>query len=233
MADTAKRAAIYARFSSDLQTDRSIEDQIALCREACARAGLTVVATFDDRAISGSSTMNRAGFQAMMRAAEARAFDVMMVEDIDRLSRDQEDYHRARKRLEFIGVAIHSAHGAVSRIDGSLRALMSELFLENLAGHVRRGMHGVIRDGRHAGGKAYGYRTTAKRGVLEIDPAQATIVRRIFEAYVNGEGAHGIAATLNRDGIAPPAVRFGTRQRSMGAHGARTEFYITKSMQAA
>src|SRR5690348_10230556 len=92
-----KRAVIYARFSSDLQRDKSIDDQIALCREVCDRAGMTIVATFNDRAISGASTKNRPGFQAMMRSAQSRAFDMLIAEDIDRISRDQEDYHAARK----------------------------------------------------------------------------------------------------------------------------------------
>ncbi|MGT2467397.1 recombinase family protein [Mesorhizobium atlanticum] len=44
-----KRAALYARYSSDLQTDRSIEDQIALCTDSAAKQGLTVVSVFHDR----------------------------------------------------------------------------------------------------------------------------------------------------------------------------------------
>jgi hypothetical protein len=47
------KAAIYARFSSDKQSDRSIEDQIALCRALCAREGLTIAGLFEDRAIIG------------------------------------------------------------------------------------------------------------------------------------------------------------------------------------
>ena len=46
------RAAIYARFSTDLQDDRSIEDQIAICREYARRNDLVVVETYDDRASS-------------------------------------------------------------------------------------------------------------------------------------------------------------------------------------
>src|ERR1700722_9197960 len=101
------RAAIYARYSSDNQNDKSVEDQITLCRELCAREGLTVVAVFDDRAISGTSVANRPGFQKMMQAAEARSFDVLVAEDVDRISRDQGDWHSSRKRFEFLGIAIH------------------------------------------------------------------------------------------------------------------------------
>jgi site-specific DNA recombinase len=45
------RVAIYARFSSDLQNDKSVDDQIAFCRDVCARNGMTVVLTFEDRAV--------------------------------------------------------------------------------------------------------------------------------------------------------------------------------------
>jgi site-specific DNA recombinase len=93
------RAAIYARFSSDRQNDRSVDDQIASCRELCAREGFAVVLTFCDREISGASTVNRPGFHDLMRAAEALCFDVIVAEDVDRISRDQGDWHTARKRL--------------------------------------------------------------------------------------------------------------------------------------
>ena len=112
------RAAIYARFSSDRQNDRSVDDQIASCRELCAREGFTVVLTYRDREISGASTVNRPGFQDLMRAAEALRFDVIVAEDVDRISRDQGDWHTARKRLDFLGIAIHTASGKVGKLDG-------------------------------------------------------------------------------------------------------------------
>jgi site-specific DNA recombinase len=199
------RAAIYARFSSDLQSDKSIDDQISLCRDVCARAGMAVVSTFEDRAVSGASAVNRHGFNAMMRAAEAKAFDVIVAEDMDRIFRDQADYHSARKDLDFLGVTIHTAAGKVGKIDGAMRALMSEMFLENLAVHVRRGLDGVVRDGRHAGGRAYGYRTVpGKAGELDIVEAEAAIVRRIFADYAVGLTPRDIAAKLNAERIKPP-----------------------------
>lgn len=46
------RAAIYARFSTQMQRDASIEDQVRLCRERAEREGWQVVETFSDRALS-------------------------------------------------------------------------------------------------------------------------------------------------------------------------------------
>ncbi|MCA1531441.1 recombinase family protein [Bradyrhizobium sp. NBAIM03] len=202
------RASIYARFSSDRQKDRSIDDQIALCRDLCAREGMAVISTFEDRAISGSAAVNRPGFQALMQAAENSLFDVIVAEDMDRIFRDQADYHNARKRLDFLGITLHTASGKVGTIDGALRALMSEQFIENLRVHTRRGLEGVLRDRRHAGGRAYGYRAVkGKPGELEIIEEEAEIVRRIFADYIAGMTPRQIAHDLNKRSVRPPRGR--------------------------
>ncbi|WP_271602798.1 recombinase family protein [Bradyrhizobium sp. CCBAU 45384] len=202
------RAAIYARFSSDRQKDRSIDDQIALCRDLCAREGMAVISTFEDRAISGSAAVNRPGFQALMQAAENSLFDVVVAEDMDRIFRDQADYHNARKRLDFLGITLHTASGKVGTIDGALRALMSEQFIENLRVHTRRGLEGVLRDRRHAGGRAYGYRAVKdKPGELEIVEEEAEIVRQIFADYIAGKTPRQIAHDLNKRSVRPPRGR--------------------------
>jgi len=199
------RASIYARFSSDRQKDRSIDDQIALCRDLCAREGMAVISTFEDRALSGAGAINRPGFQALMRAAEAHLFDVIVAEDVDRLFRAQADYHTTRKHLDHLGVAIHTATSRVGKLDGALRALMSEMYIENLVLHTRRGLEGVIRDGRHAGGRAFGYRAfPGKPGELEIVESEAEIVREIFGRYVQGETPRAIAHDLNRRRVRAP-----------------------------
>ncbi|WP_456815269.1 MULTISPECIES: recombinase family protein [unclassified Bradyrhizobium] len=77
--------AIYAHYSSDRQMDRSVEDQIAFCRDNAARDGMTAVTTFEDRQISGAGAVNRPRFQALMRSAEAGLFDSIVAEDLDRL----------------------------------------------------------------------------------------------------------------------------------------------------
>lgn len=199
------RAAIYARYSSENQNLKSIDDQFSLCRDLCAREGMAVTMTFEDRAISGSGAINRPGFQALMQAAKAKLFDVIVAEDMDRLFRDQSDYHHTRKHLDHIGVSIHTAGGKVGKLDGALRALMSEMFIENLVLHTRRGLEGVIRDGRHAGGRAYGYRAVAgKPGELQIVESEAEIVREIFARYVQGETPRAIAHGLNKRKVRAP-----------------------------
>lgn len=79
---------IYARYSSDLQSETSIDDQVRLCREHAERAGHTVEEVFSDYAISGGTLSNRPGMLALMEAAKHGAFDVVISEALDPISRD-------------------------------------------------------------------------------------------------------------------------------------------------
>ena len=86
------RAALYARYSSAIQKDRSIEDQLALLRAFARHSNpITIVAEYIDRARSGTSLFGRDGLEKLMEAARKRAFNAVVVESLDRLSRDQED----------------------------------------------------------------------------------------------------------------------------------------------
>src|SRR5687767_176393 len=97
------RVAQYARYSSDQQRPASIADQQRTCRQFAERQGWTVAADYEDAAMSGASLM-RPGLQALLRAALAGAFDIVLAESLDRFSRDQEDTAGLFKRLTFAGV---------------------------------------------------------------------------------------------------------------------------------
>lgn len=218
-------AAIYARFSSDMQNPRSVEDQQTLCRDFALRNGMTVVATFEDRARSGASILGRDGLLDLMERAKAGEFDTVVVEALDRLSRDQEDLAGIYKRLSFAGIKIIAVHdGQADQMQIGIRGLVGALFLQDLSHKVRRGMAGVTRDGRHAGGRAYGYRPIAGApGELEIVEAEAAIVRRIFAESADGATPRNIVADLNREMIPPPrgsywsaSVLSGNKRRGYG-----------------
>lgn len=207
---THRRAAIYARYSSDLQSDRSVDDQVALCRDYAARNGLTVVRAYDDRARSGASLLGRTGLLDLLADARAGAFDAVIVEALDRVSRDQEDLAGVYKRLSFLGIALVAVHeGRADQIQVGIRGLVGALYLQDLAQKVRRGMAGVVREGRHAGGRAYGYRPVpGQPGRMTIVEDEAATVRRVFERFAAGATPREIAAALNADGVPPPRGRF-------------------------
>lgn len=215
-----KRAALYARYSSDRQHERSIEDQFALLETVAQRQQLVIVARYADRAVSGAATVNRPQFLAMIEAAQRGVFEVVLVEDQNRAFRNQADYHGARERLDYFGVAIHDAKGPIGRVEGSFYAMMDAITLDKLAAQTRRGMLGAARAGRNAGGRAYGYRSVpGQPGALAIVEAEAAIVRRIFAEYIAGAGTREIVKRLNAEGVKPP--RGGARWNQSALAGSR------------
>ncbi|WP_253276956.1 recombinase family protein [Ruegeria sp. 6PALISEP08] len=122
------RVAIYARFSSQMQRDASIDDQMRLCRERAEREGWTVVDAYSDRAVSGAS-MLRPGLQALFHATQEGQVDLILAEALDRLSRDQADIAAIFKRLSFAGVGIVTlAEGEISELHVGLKGTMNQLF---------------------------------------------------------------------------------------------------------
>ncbi len=218
------KAVIYARFSTDLQNDRSIDDQIVLCRSFADNQNLSVISVFQDRAQSGATLIGRNGIAQLMRDAQNGRYSVLVVEALDRLSRDQEDIAHIWKRLSFLGIEIRAVHdGTADAVQIGIRGLLGSLFLTDLGNKVRRGMDGVIREGRHAGGKAYGYRPVlGQPGELEIIEEEAEIVRRIFTQYSEGKTPREIAAGLNKDNIAPPR---GKRWAASTINGNKSRHY--------
>lgn len=150
---TGKRAAIYARYSTDHQNDRSIDDQIELCRTHAEKSELSVIAQYSDRARTSASLFGRDGILDLIEDAKTGRFDTVIVESLDRVSRDQADLAGVFKRLSHYGVQLVAVHdGVADAVQVGLRGLMGSIFLTDLKNKTRRGMAGVVRDGRSAGG---------------------------------------------------------------------------------
>ena len=78
------RAAIYARYSSDLQSAASIEDQVRICRALVDAHGWEVAHVYSDSAMSGASIF-RPGYQKLLLAAPGHGFEIVVAEGLDRL----------------------------------------------------------------------------------------------------------------------------------------------------
>lgn len=199
-------AAIYARYSSDLQNDRSIEDQVALCRKFAATQGWAVSHTYDDRAQSGTTFNARLGLMRLLRDAREKKFNTLIVEHSDRLSRHPGDIHHIRDTLSFAGVTIIQVSGGeLTMMGAAVSGLVSSLMLAGLADKVRRGHAGIVSRGLHAGGRAFGYRAVkGEPGQLEIIEEEAEVIRGIYVAFLAGQSPRRIAGQLNARSIAAP-----------------------------
>jgi DNA invertase Pin-like site-specific DNA recombinase len=206
------RAAIYARYSSDLQSAASIEDQARLCKERIKREGWTLAATYSDRAQSGASAL-RAGYQAMLEDARKGNFDIVVAEALDRLTRDQQDVAGLYKHLTFAGVKLITlTEGEISELHVGLKGTMNALFLKDLAAKTRRGLRGRIEAGRSGGGLCYGYDVVREHdargepihGGRTINAEEAEVVQRIFRDFAAGKSPRRIAFALNDEGVPAP-----------------------------
>ena len=103
-----KTGTIYARYSSNNQTEQSIEGQIRVCREFAQRNGIVIVSTYIDRATTGTND-NREQFQKMLKDSDKKSFDYVLVYKLDRFSRNKYEMAIHRKHLKDNGVKILSA----------------------------------------------------------------------------------------------------------------------------
>ncbi|MFD1343258.1 recombinase family protein [Litorisediminicola beolgyonensis] len=210
------RAAIYARFSSSLQREASIEDQVRVCRKMLAAEGWDETEIYADMGMSGATHL-RPGYQKLLEDGRAGRFDVVVSESIDRISRDQEHVAAFHKQMVYAGVEIRTvAEGRMNELHIGLKGTMSALYLKDLAQKTHRGLEGRVHAGKSAGGISYGYALdrrplpdgTMSNGDRCIDPDQASVVVRVFEDYARGESARTIAARLNAERV--PGPRGGT-----------------------
>jgi site-specific DNA recombinase len=236
---TKLRAVIYARYSSDLQREASIEDQVRICRDKAEAEGWEIVDIYTDVASSGSTSF-RDGHRLLYEHARQGRFCIVLAESLDQLSRDQEDVAALFKAMRFNRIKIMTlAEGEVNELHVGLKGTMNALFLKDLAAKTRRGLRGRVEAGRSAGGICYGYRVKrefgpngeAIRGGRTIDPDEAAIVIRIFEMFAAGQSPKAIARRLNAEHVRGPHGRDwrdttirGHRERGTGI--LRNELYI-------
>lgn len=207
------KAIIYARFSSDKQREQSIGDQADVCKRLAEREKFTITAIHSDDGISGSTPVQqRKGGAQLLADAMAERFDVLIVESLDRLSRDQVEQERIVRRLEHRGIIIIGvSDGYDSRMGGrkimrGVRGLINELYLDDLRHKTHRGQSGQVDRGFVAGGKSYGYDIikTAAGSTYQINDEQASWVRFIFAKYADGWSSQRIASHLNKIGVKSP-----------------------------
>jgi len=232
------KVALYARYSSDNQSVASIEDQFRVCRDHAGREGWKIAGTYHDAAISGASVTLRPGVQALLQDAQRGAFDMVLAEALDRVSRDQADVATLFKHLRFAGVEIVTlAEGAISELHVGLKGTMNALFLKDLAAKTHRGLRGRVEQGRSGGGLSYGYDVAKRtdrdgepiRGERTINEEQAEIVRRIFREFAAGISPRAIARRLNDEGIPGPAGALWTDSTLRG-HAKRSTGLINNEL---
>ena len=204
-------AVIYARFSTEHQSESTIVDQLRRCRDYARARGLEVVAEHTDEGISGAAIGNRPGVRAALEALASG--DVLLVVDTTRLSRSQ-DLAPLLARLRHRGVRVvgvldgFDSESKTARMQAGLSGIMSEEFRASIAARTHSALDMRAREGRATGGRCYGFDRAG--AVVE---AEAEVVREIFRRVADGETQKAIAAELNLRGVPAPGASWSRRVR--------------------
>ena len=206
-----KTAVIYARYSSERQTEQSIEGQVRVCNEYAERNNILILDTYIDRAMTGTND-NRTDFQRMLKDSAKQAWDYVLVYKLDRFSRNKYEMAMHKKTLRDNGIKLISAMENIPDtpegiILESLLEGMAEYYSAELSQKVRRGMRESRTKGNYTGGRIlYGYKVVDKKVVVNEDEAE--IVRYIFSQYAAGVYVKDIVAALAEKGVCYHGGRF-------------------------
>lgn len=198
------KAVIYACYSSERQTEQSIEGQLRECKEFAEAEGITIIDSYIDRAISGK-TDNRPAFQQMIADSASHRFNAIIVYKLDRFARNRYDSAMYKAKLKKNGVRVLSAKEHITDspegiiMEGLLEA-MNEYYSAELSQKIRRGMReNVVKGKTTGGGVALGYKIGVDK-CLEVDADTAPIVQKIFDMYASGSSYADIINALNDSG---------------------------------
>ncbi len=199
-----ERGVIYARFSSSGQREESIEGQLRECRAFAERHNINIVGEYCDYALTGTSD-KRPQFQKMIKDSSKGQFSVVITWKNDRFARSRYDSATYKFKLKQNGVKVLYAKESIPEgpegiILESVMEGYAEYYSANLSQNVKRGMYDSALKLQTLGQVVYGLQKAAD-GTWEQNPAQAPIVRRIFDEYLAGKPAKNIYTDLNEEGF--------------------------------
>jgi site-specific DNA recombinase len=219
------KAAIYARVSTEAQSENSTTDQVRECQSYIEKEGWLIYGVYIDDAISGAD-VTRAEYNRLKGDAASGNFNYIVVDDLSRIGRDMPEFAKLYQELYDSGVYIIGVADGIdtskasAKIPVYFKGIMNELYLDDMKAKVVRGLKGQLLRGYSTGGRIYGYKTEpiydpagtidkfgrVKRYGCRIskDEAQVKIIKRIFDLRKSGLGYRAIAHMLNAEEIPPP-----------------------------
>ena len=197
-----KTAVIYARYSSDKQTEQSIEGQIYDCYNYAKQHDLTVVNEYIERAMTGKND-DRPAFRQMLKDSALKKWDHMLVWKLDRFARNTIDSAVNRQILNKNGVKLLSVmesfgEDASGQMMTHIIEAINEYYSADLREKTIRGMRQSALKAQTTGHIPLGYKVVDKK--LVIDEETRIIPETVFRMYADGERLTDIAEHLNSQG---------------------------------
>ncbi|WNJ89577.1 recombinase family protein [Bosea sp. 685] len=196
----AKGIAIYCRRSTDIEND-SIERQIDRGTEyAERRFKAPIDYKYADAGISGE-VRERDGLSRLLKDAEAGLFNVVIVEEVDRLGRTMAIIADIHDRLEKLGVRVHSVSkgDVIETIDIAFKGFMASEHQVLLRARSKAGKQRAVEAGKIVTKLPFGYvKDYLRPGQCSIDSAKMPVIRWMYEARAAGMTLQAIARGANK-----------------------------------
>jgi len=201
------KAVIYARYSSDKQDEFSITAQVRACEEYAQSKGYHVIKTYKDEAISGkgAKTSSRADYQRLLKDADNKLFDIILVHKYDRIARSLREHVNLDARLDEHGVALVAVaqNFGISSEGKMMRTIMwamSEYYIDNLSSEVKKGQREKAILGNFNGGRSpFGYDIKDKKYI--INDLEEAYVRKMFDCALNKKGYKELIQEMDAAGV--------------------------------
>ena len=234
--DHQLRAAIYARLSETYDAAESVPTQLANGERHAERRGWVVAGRFKDDGFSAFKEIQRDEFVRLVSAIEAGELDVVIVRDVDRLTRNLTDWNRFEKACVRHGVLLSPYTGGdldLSTPEGAYYGGMETLRAKResavKSARVREAKERQARAGKRSGGGSlwFGYvrvyanpdePVARKRVILreELHPVNAPALRDAAGRVLRGESVGSVIREWEARGIRPVAAREWSRASLVG-----------------
>ncbi len=203
-----KRLAAYCRVSTDKEDQlHSFAAQIRYYMNyADEHKEYKLVDVYADKGLSGKSLKNRDEMNRLLKDCESGKVDCIIVKSVSRFARNTQELLSTLRMLRGIGVTVYFEEQGIdtskmnSEIFITFPGMIAQQESEAISGNVRWSILEQMKNGEYTPHiPPYGYKAVG--GELEIDEAQAIVIRRIFEMYLSGNGKQAIANVLNDEKV--------------------------------
>jgi len=172
-----------------------------------------LVKIYKDEGISGTQVKKRQGFQDLIDDAVAGKIDLILTKSISRFGRNIVDILNTLRKLESLKppVAVLFESEGINTSDSgnkliiSILSALAELESQQKSIAIKEGIRYRMQEGlyKFSVKNTIGYyRDYAGR--IKIEPAEAEIVRFIYDSFVEGASPQAIADSLMEQGIRSP-----------------------------
>lgn len=204
---STNKVAIYVRVSTTNQAEEgySIDEQIDKLEAYCKIKDWSVYKVYTDGGFSGSNT-DRPALENLIKDANKKKFDTVLVYKLDRLSRSQKDTLFLiedvfiKNGIEFLSLQENfDTSTPFGKAMIGLLSVFAQLEREQIKERMQLGKLGRAKAGKSMmwAKTSYGYDYHKETGTVTINPAQALAIKFIFESYLRGRSITKLRDDLN------------------------------------